>query len=102
MVECQDERSQHKNRARAMSLLNSRLLSAEQEKHHAEQARPENCRSAAATVRNASAPIISAGPRNRSPHQFNAIQLDNVMQGQLDELLDALALESQAEALAEE
>ncbi|MGR8997780.1 MAG: peptide chain release factor 1, partial [Gammaproteobacteria bacterium] len=37
VVECQDERSQHKNRARAMSLLASRLLSAEQEKHHAEQ-----------------------------------------------------------------
>ena len=32
VVECQDERSQHKNRARAMSLLASRLLSAEQEK----------------------------------------------------------------------
>ena len=32
VVECQDERSQHKNRARAMSLLASRLLSAEQDK----------------------------------------------------------------------
>ncbi|MGR9074163.1 MAG: peptide chain release factor 1, partial [Gammaproteobacteria bacterium] len=38
VVECQDERSQHKNRARAMSLLQSRLLAAEQEKIDAEQA----------------------------------------------------------------
>ena len=38
VVECQDERSQHKNRARAMSLLQSRLLTAEQDKQHEEQA----------------------------------------------------------------
>ncbi|MGZ8219692.1 peptide chain release factor 1, partial [Methylomagnum sp.] len=36
VVECQDERSQHKNRARAMSLLQSRILSAQQEKQTAE------------------------------------------------------------------
>ena len=38
VVECQDERSQHKNRARAMSLLQSRLLTAEQDKQQEEQA----------------------------------------------------------------
>ena len=38
VVECQDERSQHKNRSRAMSLLAARLLAAEQEKQLAAQA----------------------------------------------------------------
>ena len=38
VVECQDERSQHKNKARAMSLLQARIVNAEQEKQHAEQA----------------------------------------------------------------
>ena len=38
VVECQDERSQHKNRSRAMSLLKARLLAAEQEKQQSAQA----------------------------------------------------------------
>tara|TARA_Y200000002_G_scaffold374624_1_gene375660 strand:+ start:2006 stop:3094 length:1089 start_codon:yes stop_codon:yes gene_type:complete len=38
VIECQDERSQHKNRARAMSLLNAKLLSNEKEKQRREQA----------------------------------------------------------------
>jgi peptide chain release factor 1 len=38
VVECQDERSQHKNRARAMSLLKAKILSSEREKQHKQQA----------------------------------------------------------------
>ncbi len=38
VIECQDERSQHKNKARAMSLLNAKLLSNEKEKQRREQA----------------------------------------------------------------
>ena len=56
VVECQDERSQHKNRSRAMSLLMAKLLGAEQERQQREKAATRSCRSAAATAPNESAP----------------------------------------------
>jgi peptide chain release factor 1 len=103
VVECQDERSQHKNRARAMALLKARLLAAEQEKQASAQARTRKLQ-------------VGSGDRSErirtynfpqgrvTDHRINLTlyQLGSVMEGQLDELLDALALESQAEALAEE
>ncbi len=53
VVECQDERSQHKNKARAMSLLQARILTAEQEKQAKEQAE---------TRRN----LVGSGDRNQT------------------------------------
>jgi peptide chain release factor 1 len=50
VVECQDERSQHKNRARAMSLLQSRILSARQEQQTAKSPPPANSRLTAGTA----------------------------------------------------
>jgi len=102
VVECQDERSQHKNRARAMSLLQSRLLRIEKERHHAEQA---------ATRRN----LIGSGdrserirtynyPQNRiTDHRINltVYQLEEILEGSLNSLIEPLAREYQMDLLAQ-
>lgn len=103
VVECQDERSQHKNRSRAMALLKARLLAAEQEKQQNEQAQSRRLQ-------------VGSGDRSErirtynfpqgrvTDHRINLTlyQLQKVMDGELDELLDALQQEYQAEQLAAE
>ncbi len=103
VVECQDERSQHKNRSRAMALLKARLQAAEQEKQQSEQAQSRKLQ-------------VGSGDRSErirtynfpqgrvTDHRINLTlyQLQKVMDGDLDELLDALAQEYQAEQLAAE
>ncbi len=103
VVECQDERSQHKNRARALSLLKARLLASMQEKQASAQARTRKLQ-------------VGSGDRSErirtynfpqgrvTDHRINLTlyQLASVMDGHIGELLAALALEYQAEALAEE
>ena len=103
VVECQDERSQHKNRARAMSLLQARLLAAEQEKRASAQARTRKLQ-------------VGSGDRSERIRTYNFPQgrmtdhrinltlykLSAIMNGELDELLDALQREHQAEELAAE
>jgi peptide chain release factor 1 len=103
VVECQDERSQHKNRARAMSLLQARLLAAEQEKRTSAQARTRKLQ-------------VGSGDRSERIRTYNFPQgrmtdhrinltlykLAAIMDGDLDELLDALQREYQAEELAAE
>jgi peptide chain release factor 1 len=101
VVECQDERSQHKNRARAMSLLASKLLSAAQEKQHAEQSATRKL-------------LVGSGDRSErirtynfpqgrvSDHRINLTlyKIDDIMQGNLDPLIDPLVSEYQADQLA--
>jgi len=101
VVECQDERSQHKNKARAMSVLRSRLLEAEQRKQREEQA---------ATRKS----LVGSGDRSErirtynfpqgrvSDHRINLTlyKLDQIMLGELDEIIDPLIATDQAELLA--
>jgi peptide chain release factor 1 len=103
VVECQDERSQHKNRSRAMALLKARLLAAEQEKQQSAQAHSRRLQ-------------VGSGDRSERIRTYNFPQgrvtdhrinltlyrLPQIMDGDLDELIDALQQEYQAELLAEE
>jgi peptide chain release factor 1 len=101
VVECQDERSQHKNRARAMALLQARLLQQEQEKQQAEQAQTRKL-------------LVGSGDRSERIRTYNFPQgritdhrinltlykLDEVMAGNLDEVIEPLIAEHQADQLA--
>lgn len=91
VVSCQDEKSQHKNKARAMKILRSRLLEHEQEKAAAERASERRSQ-------------VGSGDRSERIRTYNFPQtrvtdhrvgitmhkLDQVIEGSLDELLDAV------------
>jgi peptide chain release factor 1 len=103
VVECQDERSQHKNRSRAMALMKAKLVAAEQEKRDSEVARDRKLQ--VGTGDRSERIRTYNFPQGRvTDHRINLTlyQLANVMQGKLDELMDALQHEHQAEQLAEE
>jgi peptide chain release factor 1 len=103
VVECQDERSQHKNRSRAMALMKAKLMAAEQEKRDSEVAR--NRKLQVGTGDRSERIRTYNFPQGRvTDHRINLTlyKLADVMQGKLDELLDALQHEYQAEQLAEE
>ncbi len=101
VVECQDERSQHKNKARAMSLLKARLLAAQQEKQQSEQAQQRR-------------QLVGSGDRSERIRTYNFPQgritdhrinltlykLDDVLQGDLDQIVGPLTNEYQADQLA--
>ncbi|MDH3446542.1 MAG: peptide chain release factor 1 [Gammaproteobacteria bacterium] len=101
VVECQDERSQHKNKARAMSLLQARIYDAEKQKQDAEQAAERKS-------------LVGGGDRSERIRTYNFPQgrmtdhrinltlykLDEIMHGNLEQVVDPLMHEYQAEQLA--
>ncbi len=101
VVECQDERSQHKNKARAMSLLKARLLSAQKEKQQSEQA--ANRKSLVGSGDRSERIRTYNFPQGRiTDHRINLTlyKLDEFMQGNLDVIIEPLINEYQAELLA--
>ena len=100
VVECQEERSQHKNRARAMSLLKARLLDAERSKQSAAQA--ESRRLQVGSGDRSQRIRTYSYPQGRvTDHRIglNLYRLPEIMQGDLDELIDTLTREHQADQL---
>ncbi|WP_188149957.1 peptide chain release factor 1 [Teredinibacter waterburyi] len=101
VVECQDERSQHKNRAKAMSLLATKLNNAQSEKAAAEQASERKS-------------LVGSGDRSERIRTYNYPQgrvtdhrinltlykLDEIMQGALIDVVQPLVNEYQADLLA--
>lgn len=101
VVECQDERSQHKNRSRAMSLLKSRILAAEREKQHKQQA--DQRRSLVGTGDRSERIRTYNFPQGRlTDHRINLTlyQLPQIMEGDLDPVIEALSQEYTADLLA--
>jgi len=101
VVECQDERSQHKNRARAMSLLKSRILNAEREKQQNQQAATR--RSLVGTGDRSERIRTYNFPQGRlTDHRINLTlyQLPQIMEGDLAPVVDALSHEYMADLIA--
>ncbi len=100
VVECQDERSQHKNRARALSLLKARLLDEERSKQAAAQA---DSRRLQVGSGDRSQKIRTYNfPQNRiTDHRINLTlhRLPETLAGDLDPLLDPLTQEYQADQM---
>jgi peptide chain release factor 1 len=101
VVECQDERSQHKNKARAMSLLQAKLLAGLQQEQDIEQAQSRKLQVGSG---DRSERIRTYNfPQNRvTDHRINLTlyKLEEIMQGALDQVIDPLIQEHQVEQLA--
>ncbi len=103
VVTCQDEKSQHKNKAQAMKVLASRILQAEQERKHNEMAADRKSQ-------------VGSGDRSErirtynypqgriTDHRINLTQysLERFMDGEIQNMIDALSTYAQSEALKNE
>lgn len=101
VVECQDQRSQHKNKAQALSVLQAKIFQIEQDKQHAEESQTRKL-------------LVGSGDRSErirtynfpqgrlSDHRINLTlyKLDDIMQGELNEVIEPLINEEQADLLA--
>ena len=101
VVECQEERSQHKNRAKAMSLLKAKLISEEENKRASEEAQTRR-------------QLVGSGDRSERIRTYNYPQgrvtdhrinltlykLDEIMNGGLEQVIEPLVNEHQADLLA--
>jgi len=103
VVHCQDEKSQHKNKARAMKVLRAKLYEREREILHA--ARAADRKSQVGSGDRSQRIRTYNFPQGRvTDHRINLTlyQIDQVMDGvALDEFVDALVAADQAERLAE-
>lgn len=91
VVSCQDERSQHKNKAKAMKILSSRLLAARMEAHEAEMSKQR--KGLVGTGMRSEKVRTYNFPQNRvTDHQADITlsKLDMVMQGDMDDIITAL------------
>jgi peptide chain release factor 1 len=101
IVECQDERSQHKNRAKAMAVLQSRLNQLEEEKRKAEETSTR--RSLVASGDRSERIRTYNFPQGRvTDHRINLTlyRLDDVIAGELNVLIEPIRQEHQADLLA--
>jgi peptide chain release factor 1 len=101
VIECQDERSQHKNKARAMSLLQAKLLNSERDKQQSEQA--ENRRNLVGSGDRSERIRTYNFPQGRvTDHRINLTlyRLDEFLQGNVDMVIDPLISEHQADLLS--
>lgn len=103
VVQCQDERSQHKNKDKAMKILRSRILEVEQEKAAKENA-------------DARKGMVGTGDRSERIRTYNfpqgrltdhrigltVYQLPEIMEGKIEDVLDAVQTHFQAEALKQQ